>query len=250
MGIIKLKKVLNLLLFSFILAAFLFSYTTEVNATSLNCLPTKNYFIAAYNQGAYVEGVAIEYKPTGKEPCEVLPAMSESDEDLSSLFLSGAQSLNQLLSTGVYQLSTQCKGGWDTQCSVAALEKLTDNPAEFGKYKSEWQLRVKEAPINLVKEKWTVAMLEIAIKAIILGIILTAIFWPWVILWLKGLTKRLWLLFILAIIVQVILRFLLAIGEGIVFVARNALAISITIQAIFLIYLIYKAVRMKKSVVS
>lgn len=257
---IKPKRILTVLLIGLISINLLFSNIKEVKALTIICPPVNNIFIAAYNQDTFVEGLAIKYETTGKG-CDVLPAMSESNESLNTIFLTSSQELNQSLSTGVYQLSVKCEV-WSGQCSESALEKLSDNPAEFGKYKSQWQLKVKEAPRNLAKEKWTRTMAEVAVKSVTLGIILTTIFWPWVLLRLKNNIKRVWLLLILAIVMQFIVRFMLSVvfsydmyvynsawGRT-VSISQLALVISIIIEIVCLIYLIYKMFKTKKAAVS
>src|SRR3990167_7276300 len=130
MKTIKMKKVFGTMLSVAVFANAFFLNTTEVSA--LSCAFPKNIFVAAYEQGIFIDGFVVEHNGTGNS-CDTRPIVNERTENLQNIFSIASQNLNQVVSSGVYQLSTRCLAErWDEWCTKdTSLEQLSSNSTEM-----------------------------------------------------------------------------------------------------------------------
>ena len=189
------KNIFGFILATVVLANGFFFNTADVHA--LSCLPPENIFVAAYEQGKFTGGFVIEHKGTGNM-CDTRPVVSERNENLQSVFTTASQNLNEIISSGVYQLSTRCWADrWDEWCSKnTKLEQLSANSTELARYKSEWQEKERNGLRAATTQLWL-------IPAIIVAIVALALFWPWILvkIW-PNLRRRLSVFLIVAILLQ------------------------------------------------
>src|SRR3989338_1800625 len=155
MKTIKMKKVFGTMLSVAVFANAFFLNTTEVSA--LSCAFPKNIFVAAYEQGIFIDGFVVEHKGTGNS-CDTRPIVNERTENLQNIFSIASQNLNQVVSSGVYQLSTRCLAErWDEWCTKdTSLEQLSSNSTELTRYKSEWQQKEQDGLRSATTQKWSV----------------------------------------------------------------------------------------------
>ncbi|OGM90335.1 hypothetical protein A2755_04055 [Candidatus Wolfebacteria bacterium RIFCSPHIGHO2_01_FULL_48_22] len=202
MKVTKAKKVFSIILPITVFVSVFFLSTTEVHA--LSCIPPQNIFVVAYEQGNFLDGFTIEHRLTGNI-CDTRPVVRERTDNLQSAFTTASQNLNKSVSTGVYQLSTRCLAGrWDEWCvKESTFEQLSSNPSELARHKSEWQIKEQEELRSVTTQKWSVAVIIVAIVAL-------AILWPWILvkIW-PNLRKRLSLFLIIAILLQAPLALIL-----------------------------------------
>lgn len=236
MKITKAKKVFGIILSVVVFVNIFFLNTTEVHA--LSCLPPENIFVAAYEQGTFVDGFVVEYRGTGNW-CDTRPVVSERTENLQNVFSIVSQNLSQAVSSGVYQLSTRCRADrWEEWCAKeTTLEQLSSNSADLDRYKSKWQQREQDKIRSVTTQKWSVA-------AIIVAIVALAILWPWILvkIWPNS-RKRLSLLLIVAILLQASLTLILSgmfiwsygLWQSTASISSTVLGLSIIGEIVFLI---------------
>ena len=231
-----MKKVFGTMLSVAVFANAFFLNTTEVSA--LSCAFPKNIFVAAYEQGIFIDGFVVEHKGTGNS-CDTRPIVNERTENLQNIFSIASQNLNQVVSSGVYQLSTRCLAErWDEWCTKdTSLEQLSSNSTELTRYKSEWQQKEQDGLRSATTQKWSVVAIIVAIAAL-------ALLWPWILvkIW-PNLRKRLSLFLIIAILLQAPLALILqgmfiwshSLWQATASISSVVLGLFILIEIIFLI---------------
>ena len=237
MKITKAKEFSSIILLVTVFVSLFFLSKNEVHA--LRCASPQNIFVAAYEQGNFLDGFTIKHRHTGNI-CDTRPVVSERTDNLQSAFTTTSQNLNKSVSTGVYQLSTRCWADrWDEWCANAAtFEQLSNNPSELARYKSEWQIKEQEELRSVATQKWSVAAIIVAVTAL-------AILWPWILvkIW-PNLRRRLSLFLIIAILLQAPIALILFGGPFIwshdlwqlaAFVSSIILGLSILGEIIFII---------------
>ena len=236
MKTIEIKRFLGIMLSVAVLANVFFLSTTKVSA--LSCAFPKSIFIAAYEQGTFVDGFVVEHRGIGNW-CDTRPVVNERSENLQNTFSIASQNLNQAVSSGVYQLSTRCLADrWDEWCAKdTALEQLSINSTELARYKSEWQQKERDGLRSATTQKWSVTAIIVAIAAL-------ALLWPWILVkvW-PNLRKRLSLFLIIAILLQAPLALILqgmfiwshGLWQAMASISSIVLGLSILVEIIFLI---------------
>lgn len=192
--------------FAFILAAAFglncfFSYKGD--AYALSCLPEPTVLFAAYEQGNFIDGFTVKYV------CLSGPTVSEGINNLQSVFTTASQGLDSQMLTGVYQLTTSCvAGNLNESCAKAVVfEQLSNNPSEFARYKSEWQVKESEWKIEQQERS---RLREQLPMPVFFSVIIPAILAPWILakVWPNS-KRRLLTPLIVAILLQTLLALFL-----------------------------------------
>ncbi len=249
MKITKTKKCFGTIASVVVFVNIFFLNATETHASI--CLLPDNIFVAAYEQGVFVDGFVVEHRITGNlMPCDTRPVVSERTENLQNSFAIVSQNLNQTVFSGVYQLLEGIAGWYPRENT---LKQISSNSSELGRYKSEWQQKEREELRSAITQKWSVVVIIGAIVAL-------AILWPWILvrIW-PNLRRRLSWLLVVAILLQAPLALaLILLGmsawldsfwKSAASISSIVLGLSILGEIIIIIVRIVRKIRSRKVVV-
>jgi hypothetical protein len=220
---------------------FLFPITTN----ALSCAEKEdNIWIAAYEEGKFVDGFVVEYLPTGNT-CDERPVVLENEymRETFNRLIEGAAVEPK---TGVFQVSVKCLNeNWADGCFPSgAIEQVFSDSQKLENKKLAWVQKEQNAKRISTTHMWFLSGLIVAVFGIV-------VFWPWIVMlrW-SYLRKSITSLLIFAIPVQFSVTLFRPMFEWsypiVNFLSVMATNILILIIVIEIVYLILRFIQLRK----